>query len=111
MADWSIDPGFHDEPTHVPTGDECSELCGYSDCQMCGTEVSARYCQVRSFTGLLWLAREVSRVQEFYGNAIPDGPVVIGDICADVKRMSFGDKALSAFGAAAVAAWAGQEAK
>jgi hypothetical protein len=112
MADWSIDPVFHDEPTHVPTS-ECDawargDLCGHSDCRECGTDVAKHLLtEARAgFAGLVQLAREVGRISAKYGSNIPDGPVVVGDVCAAIKRACFGDKALSDFGAAAVAALA-----
>lgn len=87
MADWSIDPGFHEEPTHVPTGDECeawlrSDLCSHSDCRECGAAVAKHLrAEARAgFSGLMRLAREVGRVSQKYGSNVPDGPVVAGDV-------------------------------
>lgn len=80
MADWDINVPFDTEPTHVPTGDECTEQCSHSDCPTCGREVAAQYRQVRSTAGIVWLAREVIRVSEKHGAYIPDGAMAMGDL-------------------------------
>lgn len=80
MPDWNLDLPFDTEPTRIPTGDECTEQCSHSDCSTCGREVAAQYRQVRSPSGIVWLAGEVVRVAEKHGANIPDGAVSMGDL-------------------------------
>lgn len=87
MRDLGIEFPLRDEPTSVPTGDECEhaargESCGRTDCHDCGREAAVMLREaVRCGTrGLLSMAREVARVQERYGCNIPDGAVTIVDL-------------------------------
>lgn len=69
MPDWDLNVPFDTEPTHVPTGDECSawqrgDSCGRTDCAFCGEDAAAWMCAaaLTGVTGLVALAREVNRV-------------------------------------------------
>jgi hypothetical protein len=80
---------FSDEPTRIPSGDECEELCEHSDCPTCGREVTAQYRQVRSTAGVIWLALEVIRLTEKYGVNLPPGSLNSGDLarCYDGRSI------------------------
>lgn len=70
MRDIDIEfPAAYDEPTHVPTGNECEhaargENCGRTDCPDCGEDAAAWLVATAAtgVVGIVALAREVLRV-------------------------------------------------
>lgn len=75
MADWSIDPGFNDEPAEVPSGAECNavENCGKTDCDRCGRDALFTLTKqaVSGASGLVAFAREVIRTEGSHGRYTP----------------------------------------